>query len=372
MHAISHVQLYFRVIDIDPLLVMISMPNLLRSAYGSTVKYGQAIPGLFRSVAASSCESQRSCAFAKKIERHPLISKSVLVFVLMLGSGSLYYWGPKRTNHKLIKRLRDGSDPDRFKASLKHKVDRSDVVKSIQKLLFESDLDNGKIGVILGPKGSGKSRAVIEACSNPPGPHYILYQEIYQTSEAAQQLAHAAAIPLSRNIFDSIFVSLGLDSQFYYIPKDPFQAMAYVLNKVARRSMEETKTHRHGGQLKYLPCFVIDAAELLAVDKPDIFDNLLRLAQYHIRAKKLRIVLVDSDGITLSKINKSLKHPIVDIVEVEDLKNHDAEQYLTERTKMSSNLAKRLVGLIGGRLLHLDCTVDAYRVRLQPQRGFGL
>ena len=71
-------------------------------------------------------------------------------------------------------------------------------------------------------------------------------------------------------------------------------------------------------------------------------------------------MLVDSDGITLSKINESLKHPIVDIVEVEDLNDHDAEQYLIERTKMSSDLAKRLVSLIGGRLLHLSCAVDAY------------
>ena len=53
-------------------------------------------------------------------------------------------------------------------------VDRSGVVKSIQKLLFESNPDNGKIGVIVGPKGSGKSCVVIEACSIKPGPNYVL------------------------------------------------------------------------------------------------------------------------------------------------------------------------------------------------------
>ena len=52
----------------------------------------------------------------------------------------------------------------------------------------------------------------MEACSKPPGPGYVLYKEIYMNSEAAEQLAHVANIPLSRNIFDSIFNSLGPDS----------------------------------------------------------------------------------------------------------------------------------------------------------------
>ena len=182
------------------------------------------------------------------------------------------------------------------------------------------------IGVVLGPSGSGKTRAVMEACSTPPGPNYVLYKEIYMNSEAAEQLAelaHAANIPLSRNIFDSIFNSLGIDSQAYYFPNDSVKAITYVLNKIARRSKEEFEKK----DLQKLPCFVIDASELLAVHEPDILNAILRLAQYYVRAKKLRIVLVDSDGITLSKINESLKHPIVDIVEVEDLNDHDAEQY---------------------------------------------
>ena len=131
------------------------------------------------------------------------------------------------------------------------------------------------------------------------------------------------------------------------------------MNKIARRSKEEIKKQR--GQLKYIPCFVIDAAELLAVRNPDIFDTLLLLAKHYINAKKLRVVLVDSDGIALSKINKSLKPPVVDIVEVKDLEDKDAEEYLVTQTKMSSDLAKRLVGLIGGRLLHLSYVVDAYQ-----------
>ena len=334
------------------------MLNLIRSTCrrvcGSVFKYRPAIPGICKR------SFEKSCAFTRKIEQYPLTIKYALLFSLASCGVVIYFLGPKRINCKLVKRLRNGSDPKHTKLSLQHElIDRSDVVKSIQKLLFESDPDNGKIGIILGPKGSGKSSAVIKACSDPPGPKYILYQEIYQTSDFARQLAHAAAIPLSRNIFDSVFSSLGLDSQFYYFPKDPIQAINYVMNKVARRSKEEFK--KQNIQLNYLPCFVIDAAELLAVYDPRIFDPLLLLAQHYIRLKKLRIVLVDSDGIALSKVNKILKHPQIDIVEVKDLVDKDAEDYLVKQTRMSRGLAKRLIGLIGGRLIHLIHAVDAYQ-----------
>ena len=106
---------------------------------------------------------------------------------------------------------------------------------------------------------------------------------------------------------------------------------------------------------------MIDAAELLAVCNPHIFDSLLLLAQHYIRLKKLRIVLVDSDGIALSKVNKTLKHPQIDIVEVKDLVDKDAEDYLVKQTRMSRGLAKRLIGLIGGRLIYLIHAVDAYQ-----------
>ena len=298
-------------------------------------------------------------AIAKSIESHPTITKWLTASVLMLGGYTILNreGTAKRTNQGIGKRLKAGSNPKESRRSLKYSVNRSDVVKSIQKLLFESDPDNGRIGVIVGPTGSGKTCAVIEACSVTPGPNYTLYQEIYQASETAgKQLAHAANIPLSRSTFDYIYRFFGFDSLFYF-PSDPVEAITYVLNKVASRSMEVTKRE----DLKRLPCFVIDATELLAVDEPAILNTLLRLAQYYVYTKKLRIVLVDSDGITLSKVNETLKRPIVDIVEVEDLKDHDAEQYLIERTKMSSDLAKRLVDLIGGRLLHLSCAVDAYQ-----------
>ena len=300
-------------------------------------------------------------ATAATIEKYTITSKITILGVLSLGGYTIYRVNSKCTNRKMADRLKAGSNPHQKLKSLKYSIDRPDVVESIQELLFKSDPNNGRIGVILGPGGSGKTRAVMEACSKSPGPGYVLYKEIYMNSEAAEQLAHVANIPLSRNIFDSIFNSLGLDSaqsysQSYYFPNDSVKAITYVLNKVAKKSKEAFEKEH----LQKLPCFVIDASELLAVHEPDILNVILRLAQYYVRARKLRIVLVDSDGITLSKINESLKHPIVDIVKVEDLKDHDAEQYLIERTKMSSDLAKRLVSLIGGRLLHLSCAVDAY------------
>ena len=137
----------------------------------------------------------------------------------------------------------------------------------------------------------------------PFGPNYILYQEIYMNSEVAEQLAHTADMPLSRNILDSICMNLGFDPQSYNFPEEPDKAITYVLNKIARRSK---KAFEKNDSLECLPCFIIDAAELLAIHKPDQLDILLRLGQYYARAKKLRIILVDSDGITMAKINENL------------------------------------------------------------------
>ena len=384
--------------------------NLIRSTCRNAFKYGPAIPGYYSYFSSTAAKGSlersglrlRLKAFARSLEDYSVAAKCTIVAIkygilalIFVGGVTTYHWGSRATKRRMTKRLRNGSDRKPMR-SFEWKIDRSDTIESIQKLLFESDPDNGKIGVILGPEGSGKSFAVIEAYSNTPGPKHILYQEVYQTSEFARQLANAANIPLSRNIFDSIFNGLGLDSQFYKYPDDPIQAITYVMNKVAKRSKEEMEwlesqfyiylddpfhynypddrilityvmnkvakeEMEQNGQLKHLPCFVIDAAEILAIYDTDMFDALLLLAKHYIDFKKLRIVLVDSNGIALSKINRSLKHPVVDIVEVKDVTDENAEEYLLKRTNMSNNLAKQLVGLIGGRLLHLTYAVDAYQ-----------
>ena len=223
-------------------------------------------------------------AIAKAIENHPTVTKWATVSVLMLGGYTVFHREDhKRTIERIAQRLKAGSNPKESHRPLEYSVDRSDVVKSIQKLLFESDPDNGKIGVVLGPAGSGKTRAVIEACSVAPGPNYILYQEIYLTSESGKQLARAADIPLCRITYGYIYrILAGI------LGLDPVnvEAMTFLLDKAMETFEKEG--------LKKLPCFVIDASELLAVHEPYILNTILRLAQYYVRAKKLRIVLVDT------------------------------------------------------------------------------
>ena len=100
------------------------------------------------------------------------MTKWILASILMLGGYTYFHRdGPRRTNQRMAEKLKAGSNPKESQRSLEYSVDCSDVVKSVQKLLFESDPDNGRIGVILGPTGSGKTRAVIEACSVVPEPN---------------------------------------------------------------------------------------------------------------------------------------------------------------------------------------------------------
>ena len=92
-------------------------------------------------------------------------------------------------------------------------------------------------------------------------------QEIYPTLEAGKQLAHAANIPLTYDYY--IYRFLGFDSLFNF-PSDTVEAMTYVL-KVAGKSREVFEKE----DLKKLPCFVIDATELLTVHEPDTLNKLL-------------------------------------------------------------------------------------------------
>ena len=63
----------------------------------------------------------------------------------MLGGYTVFHREDhKRTNERIAQRLKAGSNPKESQPPLEYSVDRSDVVKSIQKLLFESDPDNGK------------------------------------------------------------------------------------------------------------------------------------------------------------------------------------------------------------------------------------
>jgi len=84
----------------------------------------------------------------------------------------------------------------------------------------------------------------------------------------------------------------------------------------------------------------------------------LQSTKYYATTKKLRIVVVFSDGDVLSLIKQVLGHRLVEVL---DLCDQDAEEYLTKRTDMSVELAKCVVDLIGGRLLHLKSAVDVYK-----------
>ena len=144
----------------------------------------------------------------------------------------------------------------------------------------------------------------------------------------------------------------------FYFPQDPVKAMTYVLDYVAWRAEELAKEDNR----QVLPCFVIDGVENLAIHQPAVFDALIRMAKYYARTKKLRIVLVYSEGDVMSLVENTLNHRLVEVVEVGDLDDEDAERYLMKCShgKMSDHFVKRLIDLIGGRILHLTFAADAY------------
>ncbi|XP_065883378.1 uncharacterized protein [Dysidea avara] len=267
--------------------------------------------------------------------KYPVISGPI---VITMGYCVHQYTVQKNTNDAIYSKLKLGSKPTQ--THFNFTADRSDVVSEIQKLLMESDAENGKFGVILGPKGTGKTHATIAACNIKS--NGIVYKKINQPLNTPAGLASAAGIPVVPSIFDRIERLFGLQSSFYF-PHDPVKATSYVLRHVAMKADQLQKEDN----MKMLPCFVIDGAELVAKYQPEVFDTILRYAEYYATTKRLRIVLVFSDGDVLSSIEQVLGHRLVEVVEVLDLDDKDAEEYLTKRTNMSTGLAKRVVNLIG-------------------------
>jgi len=262
--------------------------------------------------------------------------------------------GNRRTKGLIDANLKYGTRPDPH-SSQGRWVYSSSSVHSIERLLTQLEAENGKFGIIMGPTGTGKTQATIAACNTKP--EWILYHEITHPYTAAKQLAITAGIPIKPNIAQRIQEYFLPNFRTFYFPQDPVKAMTYVLDHVALRAEELAKDRG----LQRLPCFVIDGVEVLAKHQPDVFNALVRLAKYYARTKKLRIVLVYSDGDVLSLVEKTLKHRLVEVVEVDDLNDEEAEGYLVKNaSRMPNQLTKRLINLIGGRFLHLNYALDIY------------
>lgn len=218
------------------------------------------------------------------------IKFSLLTTVCLATGGYATYQklkGPARIKQEMAEKLRSGTDPMHSKGlPLEYTINRSDVVKSIQKLCLNQIQIMERLASFWvhqeGPENLvlfAKHVALLQALST-----FSIRRSIKLLRLLNNRLAKAAGIPISPNIVDSVFRYLGFeDCPFYYFPNDPVHALTFVLNKVARRS-KEAIIQDH---LKQLPCFVIAASELLALYQPDLLDYLLRLAKYHVRSKKL-------------------------------------------------------------------------------------
>ena len=145
--------------------------------------------------------------------KHPVISVQIVIGVGYFG-GIVHLYTEhvqKSTSHSIYSKLKSGSKP--MQTSLNYTVDRSDVVDKIQKLLVKSDPENGKIGVIVGPKGTGKTYEMIAACNKSP--KGIIYKKVNQSHNTPQRLASAVGIPVLPSFADKIEQLFGLESSFF-------------------------------------------------------------------------------------------------------------------------------------------------------------
>ena len=204
--------------------------------------------------------------------------------------------------------------------------------------------------VVIGPSGCGKTSTVRELCNKfTKG---VIYYEVDELSRFVWGLSKKLNMKTSPTNFMDLM--LGYISKnythFHVLPEDQLAGIKVVFDAVEK---EASRYKRKYGQI---PTLFIDGVDLLAKDDKKLCCRLITLAKILANNKKLKVVLVSSEGTImpllemLSAANRAL------VYEVEDIDDEKAEIYLIENG-IEEDTAKKLVNLIGGRLVYLQSTI---------------
>ena len=207
--------------------------------------------------------------------------------------------------------------------------------------------------VVLGPSGTGKMLLTRKVCmEHPVG---VLYHEVFDPTSFAKELGESVGMITKPNSIIDLALSSLSDTYHHYhtIPYNPYRAMAYVLNKIAAQALFFKK--KYG----YSPCLVPDGVDLIAKADPNIFVYLIDRAKYLSNSKVMHIVLVSSESNVLPLLNStSSRTRIVYVDEIMDISEKQAKAFLM--TKMSEDVAQKVVSVTGGRVIHLIQALTIY------------
>ena len=302
----------------------------------------------------------------RKIETYPK-TVGCLTFVTLSPLAHLYLKKRSKTRLEapILARIQEGSKPEVIPHSfvfIERPVEEKRLLGLIRgdRGVRETSSDGAinedsspYFSVVLGPSGTGKTLLTRKVCmEHPVG---VLYHEVFDPISFAKELGESVGMTTKPNSIIDLAVSSLSDTYHHYhtIPDHPRLAVAYVLNKIAAQALIFKK--KYG----YSPCLVLDGVDLIAKEDPNIFVYLIDRAKYLSNSKVMHIVLVSSEGSVLPHLNStSSKTRIMYVDEIMDISENQAKAFLM--TKMSEDVAQKVVSVTGGRVIHLIQALAIY------------
>ena len=255
----------------------------------------------------------------------------------------------------ILQMLEKGSRPC---IPLNRVVPREDIWSNIENTFLKGDgRINEGFGIIFGPSGSGKTMAIRKACNdNPKGVLYVELKGMKKDYTLLDQITDQLKLKVKPvGIIDLALGHISSNySTYHQLPADIHASLDYIFNLLTKASIQYKEQHQQ------MPVLFIDGCDTLAKSSPKIFDRLVHLAKVLINDKTLRIVFVSSDGKIIPLIQKSSAlNRCAPMQEIGDIKEEQAVKFVCNH-QIHTNVAKRVVDLLGGRLVYLNKAINNY------------
>ena len=202
-------------------------------------------------------------------------------------------------------------------------------------------------GIVVGLTGTGKTSIARNLANKHP--EGTIYLELREPSLFTKELAKEIEMKTEPSNFIDILLSYysGTYTLYYSLPSNKPAALDKVMDTFTSVCKKfYTEYHYH-------PTLFIDGVDLLAKAEEETFSHLLMQAKRLANDSVATVVLISSEGTVVSVIQEfSESSRSTRMFEIGDVQDDLAEEHLV-KMGLPNNLAKKLVGYLGGRRVYL-------------------
>lgn len=256
----------------------------------------------------------------------------------LIGCAPVANWYLKRIKVKeelykpVYKKLEIGSRPNVGITDEKHVVPRDNISTMISEFLKlsprhheskENEQPKAKLGLVMGPSGTGKSILLREVCNKFP--HGLIYIEVVEPVSFPIALAKEISMKLApSSVLDLLFGYIYSGYKLYHdIPKEKKESLEMVMEVLSKGA--EHYLAKHGKMMN----LIIDGVDVLAKNDEELFAALVTHAKYLVNYNALSVTLVSSEGSVLPMVSKmSGINRAPKIFEITDIQEDQAMEYL--------------------------------------------